>query len=379
MRLPLRNELQELLKQSVGHCISLFMPTYRTSTVDRRQGPRQLTNILENAREQLVARGLRRADAETLLSHAWQLTKETTYWHNGLADGLAVFISNGLFREYKVPLALDEKLYVDNRFHITPLLPLYSGDTRFYILCLSQKEVRLFEGTRHDIHELEPKGVPANLVDALTRVENGGTRPGQLHNDRFDQLGQGAGLEHVNHRLTRFFREVDTNLMHLIGGDSAPMVLAGVERNVGLYRQTSAYKKILDGFIEENPQLDNPKNLHAEALAIVEPYFRETERVARQQFEKFGGTARVSTDPCEIVTAAENGRIDTLFLSPGHEVWGRFDSAQNATELHDRRQDGDTELASLAAEQTFLNGGAVFYCNKDQTPRKTPMAALLRY
>ncbi len=379
MRLPLRNELQELLKQSTGHCVSLFMPTYRTSTVDRRQGPRQLTNLLESAREQLIAHGLRRPDSEAMLAPACRLSDDMTYWHNGLADGLAVFISNGIFREYKVPLPLDEKLYVDNRFHITPLLPLYSGDTRFYILCLSQKQVRLFEGTRHDIHELEPKGVPANLVDALTRVENGGVRPGQLHNDRFDQLGQGAGLEHVNHRLVRYFREIDTNLLHLIGDDSAPMVLAGVERNAGLYRQVSSYKKILDGFIEENPQLDNPQHLHAAALAIVDPYFRETERVAHQQFEKLGGTSRVSTDPGEIVTAAENGRIDTLFLSPGHEVWGRFDSTQNATELHNQRQDGDSELASLAAEQTFLNGGAVFFCNQKETPRKTPMAALLRY
>jgi Bacterial archaeo-eukaryotic release factor family 3 len=177
----------------------------------------------------------------------------------------------------------------------------------------------------------------------------------------------------------RYFREVDTNLMHLIGGDSAPMVLAGVERNVGLYRQVSSYKSILDGFIEENPELDNPKHLHAAALAIVEPYFRETERIARQQFEKLGGTPRVSTDPAEIVTAAENGRIDSLFLIPGLQLWGRFDPTQNATELHNQRQDGDSELASLAAEQTFLNGGAVFFCDKNQTPRKTPIAALLRY
>jgi hypothetical protein len=379
MILPSRTELQELLRQNSELCVSLFMPTYRTSGSDRRQGPTQLENLLACAAEELLKRGLRRLDAESVLSAPRALAKDTSFWQNGLADGLAVFASREFFRAYKVPLPLAEKLFVDDRFHVTPLLPLYSGDTRFYILALSQNEVRLLEGNRHDVQELAPKGLPKNIVNALQKVEPMQSRAGNLHDDRHDQLGHGSGQELVRQRLERYFRELDGNLLNLIGGDQAPLVLAGVERNVAIYRGVSSYKKIADGFIDANPELLSNKQLHAEALKIIEPYFRKQEEIARHQLEKLGGSDRVSTDPAEIVTAAQNGRIDSLFLKHGVELWGLFDRANNETRLHNVRENGDQELASLAAEQTFLNGGAVFFCDGDHTPRETPMTALLRY
>jgi hypothetical protein len=379
MNLPSRNELQDLLKHSGGTCISLFMPTYRTSGADRRQGPVQLQNLLDMAEGELIARATRRPEAEQMLEPARALARDTMYWQNGLADGLAIFISPRFFRDYKVPLVLDERLFVDDRFHATPLLPLYSGDTRFYILALSQNEVRLLEGNRHEIYELEPRGLPKSLVDALQKVESSDKRPHNLHDDRADQLGHGSGLEHVQQRLVRYFREIDANLLSLIGGAQAPLVLAGVEHNVGVYRQVCTYRKLAEGFIDANPEMMNPRQLHAEAIKLVEPYFRRQEEIARQQFEKLGGTARVTTDASEIVTAAQNGRIDTLFLREGYTTWGRFDPAHNQTQLHDRPENGDAELASVAAEQTFLNGGAVFFCDEAHAPRRAPMAALLRY
>ena len=379
MKLPLRLELQDLLKQNGGPCVSLFMLTYRTSGADRRQAAIQLENLLDKAAEQLIERGVRRPEAEDLLERGRALAKDTTYWQNGLTDGLALFISHKFFREYKVPLAIDEKLFVDDHFHIAPLLPLYSGDTRFYILAISQNEVRLLEGNRHDIHEIAPKGLPKSLVDALQKVSAGEQRPRNLHDDRNDQLGHGAGLEHVNHRLERYFREIDSNLLNLIGGDQAPLVLAGVERNVALYRQVSSYKVIPDGLIDGNPEQMSPKQLHAAALKIVEPFVRRPEELARQQIERLGGTERVTNDPREIIPAAKTGRIDSLFLRPGHQLWGYVDSDRNETYVHERHEDGDQELVAVAAEQTFLNSGAVFFCNDSTSPCGSPMTALLRY
>jgi hypothetical protein len=379
MKLPLRNELEQLLKHDGGHCVSLFMPTYRTSGADRRQGPTQLGNLLDVAIERLIERGLRRPQADEMLAPARRLAGDAAYWQNGLADGLAFFASPQLCRDYKVPLSLDERLFVDKRFHIAPLLPLYSGDSRFYILAVSQNEVRLLEGNRHDVRELEPKGLPKNLLDALEKVADSDLRIGNLHEDRFDQLGHGTGQEHVNHRLERYFREIDVNLLNLLGDDQTPLVLAGVERNVALYRRVSAYKRIPEGFIDGNPELLSPKQLHAAALAIVEPFVRRQEALAREQIERLGGTGRVTTDPKQIVPAANYGRIDALFMRRGHELWGQFDAARNETYLHDRPADGDQELTTVAAEQTFLNGGAVFYCDGDKTPRPSPLTALLRY
>jgi hypothetical protein len=155
--------------------------------------------------------------------------------------------------------------------------------------------------------------------------------------------------------------------------------LAGVERNVSLFRQVTSYKRVPEGFIDGNPELMSAKQLHVQALAIVEPFVRKQEEIARHQLDKLGGTARVTTDARQIIPAAQNGRIDALFVRRGHEVWGSFDRSRDEAQIHERPADGDQELAAVAAEQTFLNGGAVFYCDLEQAPRRSPMTALLRY
>jgi hypothetical protein len=44
---------------------------------------------------------------------------------------------------------------VSERFHVKPLLPLLSGDGRFYVLALSQNEIRLLQGTRYSVEQVD--------------------------------------------------------------------------------------------------------------------------------------------------------------------------------------------------------------------------------
>ncbi|MDO8786314.1 MAG: hypothetical protein Q7J12_08865, partial [Syntrophales bacterium] len=54
-----------------------------------------------------------------------------------------------------------------DRFHIKPLLPILRGDERFYLLALSQNEVRLLEGSRHSVREVDLKTLPKSLAAPL--------------------------------------------------------------------------------------------------------------------------------------------------------------------------------------------------------------------
>jgi hypothetical protein len=56
---------------------------------------------------------------------------------------------------------------VTHRFHIKPLLPWLSGNGHFFVLTLSRKEVRLLQGTRYSICELELQGVLQGIAEAL--------------------------------------------------------------------------------------------------------------------------------------------------------------------------------------------------------------------
>jgi hypothetical protein len=69
------------------------------------------------------------------------------------------------FTERQVGLCVS--IFMPTHLHIKPLLPLLSGDGRFYILALSQKEVRLLEGSRYGIDAVELEKVPRGLAAAL--------------------------------------------------------------------------------------------------------------------------------------------------------------------------------------------------------------------
>ena len=66
-----------------------------------------------------------------------------------------------------------------------PLFPLLSGDGRFYVLALSQKSVRLLEGTRDSVSEVDLEGVPESLAEALGTDQT-------VRQSEFRAVGSGA-------------------------------------------------------------------------------------------------------------------------------------------------------------------------------------------
>ena len=160
-----QDELKTLMGKHQGLCISIFMPTFRTGA-ESQQNQIRFRNLLRSAEEKLLAGGLRSQELKELLEPAQALPGNVLFWRRQ-SDGLALFLCAGLFRCFCLPEAFDELIVVADRFHIRPLLPVLRNDRRFYILALSQKEVRLLEGTGQNVREIELEAVPKSLDEAL--------------------------------------------------------------------------------------------------------------------------------------------------------------------------------------------------------------------
>ncbi|MFQ5968538.1 MAG: hypothetical protein ACE5MI_13165, partial [Acidimicrobiia bacterium] len=141
------------------------MPTHRTGSASQ-QDPIRFKNLARSAEERLIDGGLRSSEARRILGPARRLMADDLFWRHQ-SGGLAAFSAPERFSCYRLPLDFDELVVVTDRFHIKPLLRLLSGDGRFYILALSQKQVRLLQGTRHKVSEVDLKGMPRGLSDAL--------------------------------------------------------------------------------------------------------------------------------------------------------------------------------------------------------------------
>jgi hypothetical protein len=377
-----KDELKSLMAKQDGLCISMFMPTYRAGA-PAQQNQIRLRNLLRVAEEKLLAGGCRPQEVRTLLEHVHGLVGNILFWKYQ-SDGLAIFLSSRIFSYYCLPNHFDELIVVADRFHVEPLLPVLSGDGRFYILTLSQNEIHLFEGTKQDVREIDIDTIPKSLNEALqydepekqVRFHRGAARGG----DRSSMIsGHGAELDDNKENILKYFRKIDKGLHDLLRDERSPLVLAGVDYLFPIYREANTYPHLMDDGITGNPKGVNMEQLHRQAWSIVNPYFQKTQNDAIAQYRQSSGTGLTSRDISEIVQAAYHGRVGLLFITKGHRQWGIFDPANNEVHLHRKMETGSEGLTDFAAIQTFLSGGNVFVLTMQEMPDEAPLAAVFRY
>jgi hypothetical protein len=373
-----RTDLEGLALQGGGPCVSLFLPTHRAGP-EVQQGPIRLKNLLRQATEALKADGVRTPEIDRLLAPLWRLVDDALFWQYQ-SDGLALYSRPGWWRSLRVPLELPELTVVADRFHISPLLPLLTGDGHFFVLALSQNEIRLLEGTRDRLEEVDLPGVPLGVRDALLGEE--GQKQLQLY--VADRGGVGArGIFHGHgsagdvpeERVLRYLREADRALGEVLAGEQAPMVLAAVEHLAPLWRQVTTYPRLVEEVLTGNPDAQGPHELHPRAWAIVEPLFLQALREAAARYHQLAGTGRTSQDPGEIIQAAEHGRVDTLFAAehptgPGADGGG-VPAGDEDSGLYDLRE--------LATVTTLLKSGTVYMLPAGEVPGGGSAAAIFRY
>ncbi|MHB9072548.1 MAG: baeRF3 domain-containing protein [Desulfobaccales bacterium] len=383
MRIFTREELRTLVESSQPPCVSVYLPTHRVPT-ENQQDRTRLKNLLRQAQESLQAYGLRLAEAEALLEPATRLLGAIPFWKDK-RDGLALFITPGTFRQYQLPTSFEPLVVVAHRFHIKPLLA-FLGGKEFFVLALSQNAVKLFEGSPFGLSAIDDlEGVPKSLADALkydelikqlqfrTGIGTGGARGERA------AMFHGQSADDAKDRIQRYFRQIDQGLRDLLREAQSPLVLAGVEYLLPIYKEVNTYQHLLNGGITGNPEGVSLEELHRQAWAQVEPYFKREQEEAAARYRELAGTGRTSHDPGEIVPGAYHGRVECLFVAVARQQWGDYDPGTNRVDLHVTPQPGSFDLLDLAATQTLLNGGAVYAVEPSEMPDKTLLAAVFRY
>lgn len=380
-----RAELEALMQSRDGLCVSIYAPMIKAGA-ETQQNPIRFKNLLRRASEALEERGLAPRDAERFLAPAAELLDDSPFWQHQ-SSGLALFLAAGFFRHYRLPVEVRELAVVEDRFHLKPLLPMLSGDGRFYVLALSQNRVRLLEATRHSVRELDLGDLPTSLNEAVgyeveeTHLQfHTGTprRTGEVVRSAVYH-GHGGGEEDTKAEIQKFFNLLDRGIGSLIADREAPLVLAGVEFLFPLYSQVSGHPRLVEGGVPGNPDELSPEELHERAWRVVEPEFTRAQEAAEGRFRELLGTGQASGQLEEVLAAAHDGRVDTLFVALGTRRWGAFDPGRRTVELSDHNGPGTEDLVDLAAIRTLLTGGKVYAVPAGKVPESGEVAAVYRY
>lgn len=380
-------ELKRLASHQAPCTLSIYMPTHKGGN-QTRQDPIRLKNLIRQAADQMLAMGLRDPEARQRLAPLSALLEDSEFWRNQ-DEGLGLLAWGPDMHVYRLSQPVPEIVTVQDRFYLKPLLWLMDGDGEFYILALSQNSVRLMRARRERIEEVRLENAPRGLVDVLRYVDAEGQLQyhtqisGQVHGRRTPMFhGRGVGAaDHAydKRRLLEYCQMIDHAVSRAIADKRAPLVLAGAEPLVGLYRETSSYGNIWPEVLRGNPDRQEPAQLHAQAVPLARPIFDACRKRAITLYHQAAGGGLASSNLREVLAAADDQKVGALFVSLDDQRWGRYDPASKRAEMHSTRQAGDQDLLDLAAVMTYRGGGGVYVMARDQMPDRSPVAAAFRF
>jgi hypothetical protein len=379
------DELKKLSQIKSDPAISIYTTAHKAGK-DTRENPIRFKNQLTEVSEQLAARGYKADELSELLDPLETLLGDYPFWQNQ-RNGLAVFLGNGEVHTYTLPIAVEDNAEVSKRFHLKPLIPLLTDDGRFYILAVSLNRVRLFESTRFETSEVALEDTPHSLAEALkyddperslqsfttSNAQNSVGRPGATF------YGTGAGEDDRKTNILRFFQMLDNGVKDFLAGSETPVVFAGVDYLFPIYQEANHYRHLLSEAITGNPDLLNADELREAAWKIVEPHVMKRKQDVLERYGNARGN-KTSGDLVDIIKSAVDGRIDTLFVVGGEQVFGNYDLQERRVDRHNEERADNEDLLDFAVVQTLQNGGRVYLVNREELPEAdTPMAALYRF
>ena len=367
-----KQDLELLTQERKGTCVSLYLRTHPSGS---EQDSMNLSNMLAAVQEELAGLGMDQRGARSFVRPGRALVSDNAFWQVP-CRGVALFLAEGSFQSYRLPIAFDDTLVIADRFLLSPLLPLLSEETEYYLLVLSQSKIRLFRGNRFGLDKVTVPGVPEAMKETVSQEQNQAAqqslaRPGK-------GVARGATRDDAN--ISRFFSDVNKGIHELLQDKNIPLVLAGVDYLLPLYRQANTCPNLLPGEIAGDLDGLRAEALHQNAWPLIDPLVRKRRAAALEKLKGTIGTRKASIVPSEIVPASYKGEVATLFLSGRKHEWGVVDRFKGGvvTRMCRRDEEGCEDLYDLAALYTLLNNGKVFVDEGSFVTEGVAMAALLR-
>lgn len=362
-----RQDIVDLATVSGYPCLSITLPTHRTSP-DNRQDPIRLKNLVTAASNRLTDE-LGKREVAAVMRALEELTADIDHEHN--LDGMALFVNADMARMHRVPFILPERVVVDDTFFVRDLIYAFNRSPRYWVLALSDQQTRLFEAVRDDLEELRP-GTPFPMANP--GVGGGRTVPKDLAIN-FSQLRD----EHS--RI--FFRNVDQALGTCMAVDPLPLAVVGVDRNIAFFREVTSHGGQIVATLTGNHDLTSAHDLGK----LVWPLVRESLDLRRTAiFDELNaavGGQRTASTIGEVWRFAHEGRGATLVVEEGYHEPAIMDP-QNPTTLQlNPAEDIGPESLDDAVDSVIVTvlekGGRVVFVDDGTLPQHSRIALILRY
>lgn len=375
-------DVVNLLAEVDGPVLSAYIPMQPPGR-DTRQNALQLRAVLTRAEEQWHACGFEPKRIKELLKTAKDLLEDDLFWQDQGAT-LCLFTSMRGLRRWRLRAEIPPQFYTDHCFHVRPLMPCLDDDRVFFLLAVSQNEVRFWRGKGHAMEQIPVPAVDKGLAKTLhfDRPEPASqahsSQPGVKGKEGAAFHGQGGAADARKDEILQFFRDVDRAVAAHLHSQTAPLYFAGVSYLFPIYQKANRYRNLVDRPIEGNPELLSADDLRAMIAADMRNQSKPS-RASLDRFFEQAGSGKTSVNLAEIALAAARGQVDTLFVVADAHRWGRVDPSNGHVEfLADQTRDA-CDVYEHAVGNILTHHGQVFVLDPPEMPDNELIGAIYRY
>ncbi|MGV8114121.1 MAG: hypothetical protein AB2L17_14590 [Lentimicrobium sp.] len=321
-----------------------------------------LKNLIKEAEERLFT-GESKRKAQKLMQRLLNL--ESQIDHNYNLESLVLFVNEEIAEYTRLPIAVEDRVVIDNTFATRDLIRAMHLDSGYYILILSQQRVRLVEA----------------FNDKLVK-EIGSPFP--IDNTRFYSTDKAelSNAKRQTNLIAGFFNQIDKEVNIIRKANPLPVLICSEEGNYYEYLKIADQKQsIFDTYLNKNRVEEKAHHIISEAWKIVKQYTEEKNNARKAELEKAVSQNRFLSDTNEIWQAIKQGRIQTLFIELGKfqpAIWENDHIEYVSDDIRNRKEVVD-DIYDELIETNMSYGGDVVFLPNGELSEFSGFGAITRY
>ncbi|MBN1638825.1 MAG: hypothetical protein JW866_07650 [Ignavibacteriales bacterium] len=291
------NEVLKKVKDvSSECCVTVILNTHRTKP-DSKRDPILLKNLVKDAETRLYSNYEKRF-VWPIMEKLNKLTDDIDHDYN--LESLVLFANENIAEYTRLPILVEDRVVIDNTFATRDLVRAMHQELNYYVLVLSQKNVRLIEAYNDKVVEEIGNSFPIENTNLYS------TSKSKIAN---------APLQ--TNLINEFFNRVDKEVNKLRKENPLPVLICTEESNYFEYLKIVDEKDSIIGHLNKN-RLDE-KNYHIvpEAWAIVKENTIAKNNQRKQELIQAVNTGKFLSDFNDIWRAILHKQGKTLFIEQG--------------------------------------------------------------
>jgi hypothetical protein len=321
-------------------------------------------------------------DIKPLMTMLKTLENESTFWRQS-SDGIALFATLETSIIYHLKRPVPTTVEVSDSFHLKPLIAYFQIMKDYHILSLDAESFDVYQSNPYEVDRvLLGDGVPRTLKDILgdehtPSYHTHGTYGGASDSSTFHGHGGKKADEDID--LKRFFRQVDALVYEHVSKDAKrPLLLLTRPEYEHLYRSVSDHPYLEDHSLFKTFEDGDDTSMIKSIRAHAEKAFMEKIDTIKKQYHQQQTHDTDLEQPLEILSAAKDGRIETLLIGEDATVPIFLDQKKNLPEMTSKNLRVPDLLDDLA-QLTIEKKGQVYILNSRDMPNDKEVVAIYRY